>query len=611
MAQEEIKIKVTMTAGEAAAQMDALGDKATETEKAITGVNNSFVPLKKQIKDAALAAQEASARFGENSKQALEAAKKVAILTEEMSDFKQRIDSLNPEAKFTAVNKLASGIAGSFAAATGAMALFGAESEETQKALLKVQAAMAITQGLNEIKGLGDAMSNFKLIAIDAFKSLGKAIMANPLFTLVAVIGGVIAAFTTFMALNDDYATQINEQIALNNKKFAEEEAGLNRTLALARAKGEETIGIEKELLEATRNRIAEELRLEKLKYEKRLEYADNGLKAVGVFFGKAREKELREENDQAKKIVDLDKQLKQTELDIEVKGEEEKKKIRDQSLKDHEKHLADKKAAFEKQKAADAKLTQDLANEEKEINEMIENTKKIRVKNLEKELKALPVTAQEVNVQLLEQTLSFKEQLESVTTDIANFLNSTSGQVMNFGVDTISKNLDTIGVFMQAAEQNQLNAAKGNDAKQEQIRRKFFERNKKLQIAQTLMDTFASATAAFRSVVGIPVAGPFLAPIAAGTAVVAGLANVAKIRSMQYQGGGASSAGGGGGGGGLPSFNAGATTQGQQEPRTTQLDRDKIEQGQGQPIKVFVTETDISNKQNRVKMIQERATIK
>jgi TP901 family phage tail tape measure protein len=51
--------------------------------------------------------------------------------------------------------------------------------------------------------------------------------------------------------------------------------------------------------------------------------------------------------------------------------------------------------------------------------------------------------------------------------------------------------------------------------------------------VTETTINTYASATAAYKAMVGIPVVGPILAPIAAGAAIAAGLANVAKIASL------------------------------------------------------------------------------
>lgn len=60
----------------------------------------------------------------------------------------------------------------------------------------------------------------------------------------------------------------------------------------------------------------------------------------------------------------------------------------------------------------------------------------------------------------------------------------------------------------------------------------------KVLATASALIDTYASANAAFKAVAGIPVVGPALGAAAAAVAIAAGLANVAKINSTDATGG-------------------------------------------------------------------------
>lgn len=60
----------------------------------------------------------------------------------------------------------------------------------------------------------------------------------------------------------------------------------------------------------------------------------------------------------------------------------------------------------------------------------------------------------------------------------------------------------------------------------------------KAFAIAQATIATYTSAIEAYKATAAIPVVGPFLAPVAAATAVAAGLANIAKIRSAREQGG-------------------------------------------------------------------------
>lgn len=55
--------------------------------------------------------------------------------------------------------------------------------------------------------------------------------------------------------------------------------------------------------------------------------------------------------------------------------------------------------------------------------------------------------------------------------------------------------------------------------------------------IAAATIDTFASATSAYRSLVGIPVIGPALATAAAGAAIAAGIANVKAITATKVPG--------------------------------------------------------------------------
>ncbi|OLY91207.1 hypothetical protein SAMN05444008_11281 [Cnuella takakiae] len=98
-------------------------------------------------------------QYGEFSKEAVAAAKKVASLNDALGDSSSLVDAFNPDKKFVAFGQAISGVAGGFSALQGAIALTGVESEELNKALLKVQAAMAISQGIDQVL---DAMQGFK-----------------------------------------------------------------------------------------------------------------------------------------------------------------------------------------------------------------------------------------------------------------------------------------------------------------------------------------------------------------------------------------------------------------------------------------------------------------
>jgi hypothetical protein len=74
-----------------------------------------------------------------------------------------------------------------------------------------------------------------------------------------------------------------------------------------------------------------------------------------------------------------------------------------------------------------------------------------------------------------------------------------------------------------------------GNLAKATEVfGKKGFALWKTLAVAQAMMDTYSSATAAYKAMAGIPVVGPGLAVAAAAAAVAAGLANVAVISNTE-----------------------------------------------------------------------------
>jgi len=136
-----------------------------------SGAATSVGSLKKQLREAQNEVNTLAEKFGATSKEAIAAAKRAAELKDAIGDAKALTEAFNPDAKFKALTASLSGVAGGFGAIQGAMALFGAESDNVQKMLLKVQSAMAISQGLQAV---GES--------IDSFKQLGAVIKNNTTF---------------------------------------------------------------------------------------------------------------------------------------------------------------------------------------------------------------------------------------------------------------------------------------------------------------------------------------------------------------------------------------------------------------------------------------------
>jgi hypothetical protein len=161
MADEIIGIKVTTDAAQATAEVQKL-------DKAFEATDDSVKSLRTQLKEATANVAIMADKFGATSKEAINAAKRAAELKDRIGDAKALTDAFNPDAKFKAVAGALSGVAGGFSALQGAMALFGKENKNVEAALLKVNAAMALSQGLN---ALGDS--------IDSFTNLGTQIRAS------------------------------------------------------------------------------------------------------------------------------------------------------------------------------------------------------------------------------------------------------------------------------------------------------------------------------------------------------------------------------------------------------------------------------------------------
>jgi hypothetical protein len=126
-------------------------------------------PLKKQLREATQELQVARQKYGEFSSEAVQAAQKVALIRDEIEAANEAAQLFDPGKRFQALTTAASTAAGGIAAVQGAMALFGGESEEVEKALLKVQGALALSQGLSQLKDIGKVTEQLKI----SFRGLG------------------------------------------------------------------------------------------------------------------------------------------------------------------------------------------------------------------------------------------------------------------------------------------------------------------------------------------------------------------------------------------------------------------------------------------------------
>ena len=187
--------------------------------------SDSLGSLKSQLRAAQNEVNELAAKFGATSQEAVNAAKRAAELKDAIADAKALTDSFNPDGKFNALSASIGGALNGFQAFEGALGLVGVESEDLQKTLLKVESAMALSQG---VQGLLEAKDSFKqlgAVAADALKGIRTGIAATGIGLLVVALGAIVAYWDD---IKEAVSGVSSEQEALNvkteeNLKMSEE----------------------------------------------------------------------------------------------------------------------------------------------------------------------------------------------------------------------------------------------------------------------------------------------------------------------------------------------------------------------------------------------------
>lgn len=183
MAVEQV-IKISLDDLKALGGIDNLKKSLGETEQ-------STKSLKQQLREATAEVAQMAEKYGEASKETVQAAKRAAELKDKIEDANDAIMAFKGEGAFLATGKALQGVASGFAAAQGAMGLFGVESENLEKQLLKVQSAMALAQGLEGLEDLGRAFTQLKAVAINAFNGIKAAIGSTGIGAIVIALGAI------------------------------------------------------------------------------------------------------------------------------------------------------------------------------------------------------------------------------------------------------------------------------------------------------------------------------------------------------------------------------------------------------------------------------------
>lgn len=517
------------------------------------------------------------------------------------------------------------GLAGGFELAQGVMGAFGSESAKVEEALLKVNSAMAIAQGVQSVRE-----------SIPAFKALNAVLMSNP-------IGLIVTAFIALSAAAMYFATKANAEVidAFNKSKDASESyrkqlektaqqqnkindkilKDLDREAARRIAMGEDASKVQREInaekiktLEISVEQDKAEVRIlnsekEKLKAsqqqtKEKLQQQILAAKQaiiddkIGVFQS-LNIKKIADALSQIKEIdKETEKQLQATNAQLTTRNQEiEASEDAIDSLKTSQLSLND--AQSKSGEDAARKRAADLADEKKFLEEMNQavldsNEKSINDRiagevALEEKIKALGEqalldSAENLDKQTLieEEAREKKAAAEKAAADKSKALKK---EQIDAELNMAKTALSTLGEIADLFA-----------GKDEASQKKAFNVKKAAAIATTTIETYQAAQSAYASQMAITTPdAPIRAAIAAGIAIAQGFVRVASISKTKFKGGGGGASGGGGGGGSVPSASTPANFNIVGNSNTNQL----MEGLQNSPVQAYVVSGAVTNAQS------------
>jgi hypothetical protein len=558
--------------------------------------------LKSQLRQATAEVQTLSDKFGATSEQAVAAAKRAAELKDQIGDAKSLVDAFNPDAKFKALSASLSGVAGGFAAVQGAVGLFGKESEDLQKTLVKVQSAMALSQGLQSV---GESIDSFKQLGaviktqvVTSFTTLRGAIIATGYGALVVGIGLLV---TNFEAVKKA-VLNLFPGLAQIGKFFGDiinkvtDFVGVTSEASRALDKLEKTTKRGNESIEARIKILTAQGGKEKEIFELSKKQGENEL-----YFLRAKLKTKEGLNaEELKKFRDL--KTEQAVLDAqENKRREDNAKQAGEKSREISNKLAEEEAArLQKQIDDEKKLTEDLLAEYDKRRKDALNAKIIT----QKELNDLDAAQAAENARK-QQEIDDKriEQQKKVVASTTNFTLQAI-QTQQKATENSAQNVNAVNKWLASEDKKRLDAKVADTESALTILSAIVDQNsvagKAIAVAQAIINTYQGATRALGQ-------GGVLGFVGAGAVIAAGLVNVKKIVSTNIPS--AKGTGTVGGGASAPSISAAAPlAPPQPQAQTTTLDNQTINAIGNQAVRAYVVENDVTSNQQRIAAIRQRA---
>ena len=681
-----INIDIKQNADEAVKSFNKLNDSLDNTAKSLDKNATFAQRYGDELQPLTTRLGEAEDRLYELAAAGQQTSKEYQDLLETVANYRKiqiQTDAVVDAASLRLDEKLGGalqGAASGFAGVQGAMALFGNESEELEKTLVKLQGAMALAEG---VRGVREGIKSFQALGTTVqgvFKGMtaaSKAFAIGGIGLLVTGISYLMGAFDSATESVDSFAKAQNQSNAIQQKAIENAAEELNALDKLQKTINDETISREAknkavaelqnkypDLLknvnaeklstenlnkaialniklaearariaaaEALRSEKYQELLREELDLKDKQAQADKinalfrrglGQDAIAMelgitqasidrtlreaFFGKKRQERIKAEIAQIDGITKADQKLLE-QVENKAKVYEETEKKTEKAVKTTAREVANYSRQLEKEridamedgmekriKLLEFELQGELSGIDKngkkasELRKAIEDRygKEIqKVKDeyrdrsdrddeiaLEKKVATrLEIGQQEIDAEEYIGNEIYKLKVEQDEKDKERIR-----QLNEFRVQSIKDGLQTISNLTELFA-----------GKSEKQQRRAFQIQKAVNIANAVVDTYKAANTALAS------SPPPFNYIAMAATITAGLVNVKKIASQQFQSSSSSS-----GGGGTPSAPETATASSPQFNTIGSSGINQLAQLQQQPVQAYVVSGEVTSAQ-------------
>jgi len=191
---------------------------------------NSYEDLGDAVAKTQLEAERLAQQFGINDAKTQEAIKVAGRYKQEMEQLDFAIDGARGGTD--QIFRATQGVVAGFEIAAGAAGLFGSESEELEKVLIKVQSAMALSQGLKDFQEFLPAITAtataIRTKLVTAFSTLKGAIASTGIGLLIVSLGVLIQKIGEY---NDEIDETIDRELELARIRDKEGVESINRSI--------------------------------------------------------------------------------------------------------------------------------------------------------------------------------------------------------------------------------------------------------------------------------------------------------------------------------------------------------------------------------------------